>query len=93
MKTIYKYPLPAVEGDFKMNLPRVWECLAVQAQGRHATMWAYVDTGTDSTVFTFRTIGTGQDVVNFDGLQHLGTVQHSKLVWHYFLVVLKTREE
>ncbi len=93
MKTIHKYPLPAVEGDFKMTLPRAWALLSVQAQGRHATMWAYVDTDTEPVEFTFRTIGTGQEVVHYAGLEHLGSVQHSKLVWHYFWVRPENLEE
>jgi hypothetical protein len=88
MKTVYKYPLQAIEGQKQeISLPRRAKVIHFGLDPAGGlSIWARVDTSLPSVQFTFRLLWTGSIVEDTDS--HIGTVIDSRvgLVWHLFAV-------
>jgi hypothetical protein len=85
---IWKYPLPKVVDEFKIEMPKDARLLCVQIQRGHPCIW--VKTAGNSIeqpneTRTFRIIGTG-NYFEPEGLVYVGTWQEMEgfLVWHLF---------
>lgn len=86
MKTIYKYPLEAIDYQ-RIALPHGAEILTVQAQREKPCIWALVDPDNDLEERYFRMAGTGHPLSEKDKLlRYVGTFQimGGDLVFHVF---------
>ena len=97
MKTIHKYLLPAIGDLGSVRLPQGAEILKVgfQGPGDHACIWVKVDDSARFTERWFYIAGTGWNLDEVGNgwvsvLEHIDTVQHGSMVWHFFEV--KDRE-
>lgn len=85
MKTIWKYPVPAIDA-FSITMPAGAQFLAVQAQHENAQSWWLVDDDALLKRRYFRVHGTGHEVYSPGALTFLGTFQlnDGELVFHLF---------
>lgn len=82
MKKIYKYPLKTSGGVTVIN-NKIIEFLDIQMQDGIPTLWALVDTETE-TKTNILFIGTGWTLAD-EVDKYIGTVQDDYgFVWHYF---------
>ena len=83
MKTIYKYPLNAVETVIRV--PGGARLLTIQIQGETPHVWVLVDTDATRRITMVLTIyGTGHELPSQPG-EYVGTWQSRGFVWHVFL--------
>lgn len=81
---IFKYPLLSV-GAQNLMLPKGAKILSVQFQGEALCVWALVDPDAIPAPVMIWIIGTGDSLpLPSVEMEHLGTVQVGKFVWHIF---------
>lgn len=91
MKTIWKYELKITDLQ-EIEIPGEAQLLSVQVQNKIPYLWVLVyDTKSEKQKVKLRTIGTGNEIVDYDfeAIGFLGTYQLdilSKFVGHVFLV-------
>lgn len=84
MPKIYKYQFD-ISGIVTIEMPVGAQVLSFDTQNNTPTLWALVEPKADIEKRTFYIFGTGRDVPdNFDGSDHIGTVQIDGMVWHLF---------
>lgn len=84
MNTIWKYPLALVDHMQGMVMPTGAEVLSVAMQHGVPTLWAQVDTDTQSICTRlFIVVGTGHAIPEVP-LKFVGTVMDGPFVWHVF---------
>lgn len=87
MKTIYKYPLEAIDYQ-EIEMPASAEILTVQTQRGTPCIWALVDTDNDPEERHIRILGTGHPVRSTKDKfrRYIGTFQlmAGNLVYHVF---------
>jgi hypothetical protein len=90
MKKIWKFELHLWEGLRQViKMPKDATVLCAQTQtiatGLPTIMfWATVDPDAEKEERTFRIIGTGHDIEEYDSLVFIDTVQTPPYVWHVF---------
>lgn len=86
MKTIYKYPIQAIEHPV-VDMPRGAKVLSFHSQNDQLCIWALVDTDAPMQVRTFYLVGTG-DIFAYNpaALRFIGTalLMRGSLVFHLF---------
>lgn len=85
MKIIFKYELQ-VQSIQKIDIPSSSEILDIQIQDGKIMMWAIVDgylQKMENNGMQIIMYGTGQQI-NLKYVIHIGTVQLSGCVWHFF---------
>jgi len=87
---IYKYQLE-VTGSQNIKMKRVEKFLDVKVVENKITLWAIVDENTIERFYTFKIIGTGEQITeDIEFMKYLGTVvldtSIDSLVWHIFQV-------
>lgn len=92
MRTIYKYPIPIVVGDYKVRMPRGARILTIKFQVGHPQMWLTVDTDEPLEDRTFFLVETGEEIPKdiFTVSDYIGTLPFSG--GSYVLHLFETRE-
>lgn len=88
---IFKFELYLLSRQV-ISIPIGANILDVQTQNEKICFWAMVDEKSKTELRTIDVIGTGQAFrpINPDqSRKHLGSVQHSGMVWHIFEIVNK----
>jgi hypothetical protein len=85
MKSIFKFPLQ-LRANQTVEMQPDAEILSVQKQNETITIWAVVDPEVEMIQRRFRIAATGEEFTD-EGLEYIGTVQLSGLVWHIFEVL------
>lgn len=85
MKRIYKYPL-AAEDLQTVIMPEGAEILTIQVQGATPCIWALVDIEQPEERRTFRTYGTGHQVVTNGTYRGTYQLLGGDIVFHVFEV-------
>lgn len=88
MRTIHKFSLPGVSGEFELVMPRNADILCVQMQRNFLTLWAIVDDEqceVDARHVTV--VGTGWELpADIGRSEYTGTCQEDAgFVWHVFV--------
>ncbi len=88
MKTIWKYPLKAVDIQL-LEMPEGAEILTVQFQAGNLCLWALVDSEKPKTMRYIRIYGTGIPLEQIN-LQYITTYQvaDGRLIFHVFEEIL-----
>jgi hypothetical protein len=85
MKSIFKFPLQ-LRANQTVEMQPDAEILSVQKQNETITIWAVVDPEVEMIQRRFRIVATGEEFTD-EGLEYIGTVQLSGLVWHIFEIL------
>ena len=87
MKTIYKYPIPVIDGWQEFDLPECADLVHFATDPIGALcMWAEIDTLAPTEVRRFCIVGTGHPIP--DGAKHMGAAIQGPFVWHLYESVL-----
>lgn len=86
---VWKYPVPVRQGEFSLRIASDAKPLSVQFQHGQPVMWVVTDMDrlTDRVERRFIWYGTGWDIMGYENLEYVGTMQDGWLVWHLFEVV------
>jgi len=84
MITIYKYPIPAGNGEFGHVMPERAKILTVQTQKNVGHLWALIDTDRADQVRKFSTRGTGHLADNLGAYIGSYQIDGGNLVFHIF---------
>lgn len=93
MKTIYKYPLEAVDAQ-RVTLPANSKLLCIKLQNGTPCLWALVDPNeTYSEGIDIRCAGTGHNIEE-ENLEYIDTVlmYNDRLVFHFFKIIYNNHE-
>lgn len=85
IKRIHKYPI-AIDDDAYAKMPLGAEVLTAQIQHGRLCVWALVDTERQLSRRTFRIVGTGYPIPDWEALRYIATAQDGHFVWHVFEV-------
>jgi len=85
-RTIWKFPIVALDDIVGVQMPRDAQVLTVQFQRGILTLWAIADPAKPHEDRLFRIIGTGGSAEDIRGECYIGTAQDPELglVWHVF---------
>ncbi len=83
MRTIWKYKIPLVAGEFTLSMPVGGRVLLVGLQGRDPVLWAEVELGAEKTSYRFVLVGTGGAVPDAP-CRFVGTYQAGWFVGHVY---------
>lgn len=84
-KVVWKCPLKVLEHQ-RVTMPEGATPLSLQMQEGQPILWAFVDPDAKPVIRNVFMLGTGHgSLEDPDAYEHLGTVQISGFVWHYFM--------
>lgn len=86
MLTVFQYQFE-VPSSFRLDLPRGHKVLAAGVQDGTPCLWIQLDTAEPRSPVEFRVYGPGHEMDRGVPLEHRGTFQDRRFVWHVFEVM------